>query len=61
MNHVIIEEMKRRIDALSDDEFEVIMNYMNQKNRDRWMRCEQQARNQMAGDILRAMFSSADR
>ena len=61
MNHVIIEEMKRRIDALSDDEFEVIKNYMNQKNRDRWLRCEQQARNQMAGDILRAMFSSTDR
>lgn len=61
MNHVIIEEMKRRIDALSDDEFEVIKNYMNQKNHDRWLRCEQQARNQMAGNILRAMFSSTDR
>ena len=61
MNHVIIEEMKRRIDALSDDEFEVIKNYMNQKNYDRWLRCEQQARNQMAGDILLAMFSSTGR
>ena len=58
MSQTIIEEMKRRIDALADDEFEVIKNYIAQKSENKRVR---QANNQMAGDILKAMFSVSGR
>ena len=58
MNQTIIEEMKRRIDALADDEFEIVKNYIAQKSENKRIR---QANNQMVGDILKAMFAVSGR